>query len=52
MPYKSKRQQRWAHTAQGTRALGGPAKVKEWDQATRGRKLPDKVRQKPKSRSR
>jgi hypothetical protein len=42
MPYKSKAQERWAHTPQGEEALGGPAKVKEWDRATKGRKLPER----------
>lgn len=43
MPYKSAAQQRWAHTPDGTEALGGAAKVKEWDQASKGRKLPERV---------
>lgn len=40
MPYVSRAQQRWAHTATGTRALGGAAKVHEWDEASKGMKLP------------
>lgn len=40
MPFVSRAQQRWAHTAQGTKALGGPDKVAEWDHATAGRSLP------------
>lgn len=44
MPYKSIRQERWAHTAAGEKALGGPAKVKEWDQASKGLKLPKRVK--------
>lgn len=36
MPFKSRAQQRWAHTIQGEKALGGPAKVHEWDEATKG----------------
>src|SRR5579872_6079469 len=40
MPYESLKQERWAHTAGGTKALGGPAKVHEWDEATKGRNLP------------
>lgn len=35
MPYKSTKQQAWAHTPAGTKALGGAAKVHEWDQATK-----------------
>jgi len=35
MPYASRRQQRWAHTPAGTRALGGAAKVREWDRETK-----------------
>lgn len=44
MPYKSRRQERWAHTAAGEEALGGPAKVAEWDQASKGKKLPETAR--------
>lgn len=40
MPYKSKAQAAWAHTKAGTKALGGKAKVREWDRATKGKKLP------------
>ena len=29
MPFKSKKQQRWAHTKEGLRKLGGPKKVAE-----------------------
>ena len=36
MPYVSRAQQGWAHTPAGTKALGGPAKVQEWDQASKG----------------
>jgi hypothetical protein len=42
-PYMSLAQERWAHTDSGERALGGPAKVREWDEATRGKKLPERV---------
>ena len=42
MPYKSKAQERWAHTPAGQKALGGPAKVTEWDTASRGAKLPER----------
>jgi hypothetical protein len=40
MPYTSDAQRRWAHTEAGTKALGGPAKVKEWDRASKGKDLP------------
>lgn len=43
MPYKSKAQERWAHTEKGKKALGGDAKVAEWDSASKGRKLPEKA---------
>lgn len=44
MPYVSIQQERWAHTAAGTKALGGKAKVAEWDAATKGKKLPRRVK--------
>lgn len=40
MPYKSKKQQAWAHTEAGQKALGGIEKVKEWDKESAGLKLP------------
>lgn len=40
MPFKSRAQQRWGHTPTGEKALGGPAKVAEWDAASKGKKLP------------
>lgn len=43
MPYSSDSQRRWAHTAAGKKALGGEAAVHEWDEATKGKKLPEKV---------
>jgi len=42
MPYQSDAQRRWAHTPSGTKALGGKGKVKEWDQASKGKKLPER----------
>lgn len=42
MPYKSKAQQAWAHTKEGTKALGGKQAVKEWDSASKGKSLPAK----------
>lgn len=40
MPYVSKKQQAWAHTPSGVKALGGTKKVAEWDAASKGKKLP------------
>lgn len=45
MPYKSDAERRWAHTAAGEKALGGPAKVAEWDEASKGMSLPERVPQ-------
>ncbi len=42
MPYKSEAQRRWAHSKAGVKALGGKEKVKEWDEASKGKKLPKK----------
>lgn len=42
MPYVSAAQRGWAHTPEGTKALGGPAKIAEWDAASKGKKLPEK----------
>lgn len=44
MPYKSQAQRRWAHTKTGIKALGGKAKVKEWDSSSKGKKLPGRVK--------
>lgn len=46
MPYVSDQQRKWAHTENGEKALGGKKKVREWDRASKGRKLPKKVRHK------
>lgn len=43
-PYTSDAQRRWAHTAAGTKALGGKSHVHEWDEATKGKKLPEHVK--------
>lgn len=45
MPYKSKKQMRWAHTKSGKKALGA-AGVKEWDKASKGKKLPETAKKK------
>jgi hypothetical protein len=42
-PYRSEAQRRWAHTAAGKEALGGASAVHEWDKATKGKKLPEKL---------
>jgi|GEM_PF-2647828 len=44
MPYLSEAQRRWAHTKKGTEALGGASKVAEWDAASKGKKLPERVK--------
>lgn len=46
MPYKSLAQERWAHTMTGMKALGGKKKVSEWDKASKGMKLPKRVKHK------
>lgn len=46
MTYKSDQQRKWAHTKTGTKALGGKKKVAEWDDASRGKKLPKRVSKK------
>lgn len=51
MPYKSKRQMRWAHTTRGKKALGAE-KVAEFDAATKGKKLPETVKPRKKTRRR
>lgn len=40
MPFKSEAQRKWAYTTAGTKALGGKAKVQEWEAATGNKKLP------------
>ena len=45
MPAKSKAQLRWVNSPAGHKALGEKG-VKEWDVATKGRKLPEKVNKK------
>lgn len=40
MPWKSKKQRAWGHSPAGTKALGGKKAVAEWDNATKGKKLP------------
>lgn len=45
-PYASEAQRRWAHTEAGTKALGGKKAVAHWDEQSRGRDLPEKVKKK------
>ena len=42
MPFTSKSQQRWGHSPDGEKALGGPDKVSEWDASTDFKDLPEK----------
>lgn len=44
MPFKSISQRKWAHTKEGTKALGGIKAVQEWEQATGNKKLPKRVK--------
>ena len=44
MAFKSTQQRRWGHTKAGTKALGGKKAVAEWDKATKGKKLPKRVK--------
>lgn len=50
MPFESEAQNAWAHTPAGMKALGGPAKVREWESATNYKTLPKRVASKPKKR--
>jgi hypothetical protein len=43
MPWESGAQRGWGHTPEGEKALGGPAKVAEWDAASKGQHVPYKV---------
>ena len=45
MPYKSRAQEAWAHTENGMKALGGEDAVKEWDEASKGKKLPKRAKE-------
>ena len=44
MPFLSKAQQRWGNSPAGVKALGGKAKVAQWDGATNFGKLPERVK--------
>ncbi len=43
MPFKSLAQERWGNSPSGLRALGGKTGVAEWNQASKGLKLPARV---------
>lgn len=45
MPWLSKKQAAWGHSV-GAKALGGPAKLAEWDASTDFTNLPEKVPEK------
>lgn len=47
MPFKSKKQEAWAHTAAGQKALGGKKNVQEWQDATNQATLPGAVDAQP-----
>ena len=47
MPAKSKAQLRWVNSPAGKEALGAKG-VEEWDKATKGKKLPERVKPKKK----
>jgi hypothetical protein len=49
MPYKSKAQERWAHTPTGMKQLG-KKKVAEFDEASKGKELPEHVKPKKAAR--
>ena len=42
-PWSSQAQAAWGHSPEGIKALGGKAHVHEWDEATKGKKLPEHV---------
>lgn len=46
MPWKSEAQRRWGHTKEGEKELGGKKKVHEYDEATKGKKLPERSKKK------
>lgn len=47
-PYSSTAQRKWAHTKAGIKALGGTKAVAEWDKASKGKKLPKRVKKRKK----
>ena len=49
MPAKSKAQLRWINSPSGLKALGAKG-VKEWDRASKGLRLPNKVKKSGRSK--
>ena len=45
IPLKSEAQRRWAHSPEGTKALGGESAVTEWEAAT-PKNIPERVKKK------
>lgn len=43
MPFVSDDQRKWGNSPAGLKALGGHAKVSEWNQSTKGRDLPKRI---------
>lgn len=44
MPWKSQAQRKWGNSPAGIKALGGKKNVEEWNKATKGKKLPQRVK--------
>ena len=44
MPWKSQTQRKWGNSPAGIKALGGKKNVEEWNKATKGKKLPQRVK--------
>ena len=44
MPWKSIKQMKWGNSPAGIKALGGKKNVEEWNKATKGKKLPQRVK--------
>ena len=44
MPWKSEAQRRWGNSPAGIKTLGGKKNVAEWNAATKGKSLPQKVK--------
>lgn len=51
MPYRSAKQRAFFHSAGATKAGISPATVAEWDQASKGMKLPETQRKKAKPKA-
>jgi hypothetical protein len=50
MPWKSEQQRKWGNSPSGHAALGD-AGVEEWNEATKGKHLPKRVKPKSKKRT-